>query len=232
MVPPLQFRRGLRAFLPTLANGEPGFCTDTHDLFLGTGAGNIAVSRLAWKTIAVAGQGSLVADSESDTLTIAAGANVTLTTDPATDTLTIAAAGGGGTTAPAGANHQVQFNDGGAFGAEAAFSYDKATDTVTVSAGSIQVQLNAGGTAVAAQNSGGVVAICTGALAVDVQTGSVAVLGTSTNTYRWGSGAAAPNLNSGTPNMRYGADTNYCGEPDVWLLVNVGGTDYKVPAYL
>ena len=45
----------------------------------------------SFKTISVAGQDNLVADSATDTLTIAAGSNVTLTTTAGTDTLTIAA---------------------------------------------------------------------------------------------------------------------------------------------
>ena len=43
----------------------------------------------AYKTISVAGQSDIVADSNTDTLTIAAGDNITLTTDASTDTLTI-----------------------------------------------------------------------------------------------------------------------------------------------
>jgi len=42
-----------------------------------------------FKTIAVAGQSSIVADSSTDTLTIAAGTGITLTTNATTDTLTI-----------------------------------------------------------------------------------------------------------------------------------------------
>lgn len=45
-------------------------------------------------TIAIAGQGSVVADSGNDTLTLVAGTNITLTTDATTDTITIAASGG------------------------------------------------------------------------------------------------------------------------------------------
>lgn len=44
---------------------------------------------LAFKTIVVAGQSDIVADSASDTLTLVAGTNITLTTDATTDTLTI-----------------------------------------------------------------------------------------------------------------------------------------------
>lgn len=42
----------------------------------------------------------------------------------------VATGGGGGT--PAGSNLQVQYNNGGAFGAEAGFEYDAATNTLTV----------------------------------------------------------------------------------------------------
>lgn len=36
----LQFKRGLKSNLPTLSAGEPGFCTDTYELFIGDGATN------------------------------------------------------------------------------------------------------------------------------------------------------------------------------------------------
>lgn len=47
-----------------------------------------------FQTIAVAGQGNIVADSSTDTLTLVAGSNVTLTTNPTTDAITISAATG------------------------------------------------------------------------------------------------------------------------------------------
>lgn len=50
--------------------------------------------QLVFKTIAVAGQSNVVADTTSDTLTLAAGSNVTITTDAMTDTITIAASTG------------------------------------------------------------------------------------------------------------------------------------------
>lgn len=46
-----------------------------------------------FKNIAVAGQSTIVADSNNDTLTVAAGTGVTLTTDATTDTLTITTVG-------------------------------------------------------------------------------------------------------------------------------------------
>lgn len=48
-----------------------------------------------FSTVAVSGQGSIVADSPTDTLTLAAGSNVTITTNPDTDTVTISAAADG-----------------------------------------------------------------------------------------------------------------------------------------
>lgn len=48
----------------------------------------------AFKTISVAGQNDVVADSSTDTLTLVDGTNVTMTTDDATDTVTINATGG------------------------------------------------------------------------------------------------------------------------------------------
>jgi len=50
----------------------------------------------AFRTFAVAGQSSVVAETTADTLTLVAGSNITLTTNAATDTITIAATGGGG----------------------------------------------------------------------------------------------------------------------------------------
>ena len=36
----IKFRRGAEASLPTLAGGEPGFCTDTYKMFIGDGSTN------------------------------------------------------------------------------------------------------------------------------------------------------------------------------------------------
>jgi len=59
------------------------------------GGGGSGTVTEAFKTFAVSGQSSIVADGPTDTLTVAAGNNITLTTDAATDTLTIASTGGG-----------------------------------------------------------------------------------------------------------------------------------------
>lgn len=63
---------------------------------------------------------------------VSAGTNVTITgAGTAASPYQIAAAGGGGGS-PAGLNTQVQFNDGGAFGADADLSYNKTTNTLAV----------------------------------------------------------------------------------------------------
>jgi len=76
--------------------------TDTHTFNLPTASAlnRGALSSADWitfngkadfsfKTIAVAGQGSIVADAADDTLTVASGTGITLTTNSSTDTLTI-----------------------------------------------------------------------------------------------------------------------------------------------
>jgi len=62
----------------------------------GTGAVTITnddkgSSQNIFKNVAVAGQSTVVADTNDDTLTLAAGSNVTITTNASTDTITIAA---------------------------------------------------------------------------------------------------------------------------------------------
>ena len=83
-----------------------GFLTDADavtSLIAGTGisvsgaTGDVTVtntdrgsSQNIFKTIAVSGESSIVADSNADTLTFVEGSNVTITTDAATDSITIA----------------------------------------------------------------------------------------------------------------------------------------------
>ena len=68
-----------------------------------------------------------------------AGTNITLT--EASDTITIDAAGG--STSPGGSNTQVQFNDGGSFGGDDAFTYDKANDRVKIGNATIEADFTA-----------------------------------------------------------------------------------------
>ena len=80
-------------------------------------------------------------DATSHTVTLSAsggsvqlieGSNITLTTgwSGSAGTVTIAATGGGGS--PGGSDTQVQFNDGGAFGGDTAFTWDKTTNALTL----------------------------------------------------------------------------------------------------
>jgi hypothetical protein len=89
-------------------------------------------SQNVFQNIAVAGQGTVTADTTTDTLTLVAGTNVTITTDNGTDTITINSTGGGGAGNPGGSDTQVQFNDGGStFGGDAGLVYNKTSDTLT-----------------------------------------------------------------------------------------------------
>ncbi len=65
-----------------------------------------------------------------DAATLTAGSNITITN--AAGAITIAASGGGGGGSPGGANGEVQFNDGGAFGANANLTFDPAADQFTI----------------------------------------------------------------------------------------------------
>ena len=48
-----------------------------------------------------------------------------------------------------------------------------------------------------------------------------------------GTHSVAPTTtNAGVPTVRYGGDTNYMGEPSIWLRANVNGTNYVFPGYL
>lgn len=46
----IQVRRGLKAELPVLSLGEPGYCTDTKEFFVGTGNGNVNMGGSHWYT--------------------------------------------------------------------------------------------------------------------------------------------------------------------------------------
>ncbi|MBQ9598921.1 MAG: hypothetical protein IJP58_04780 [Clostridia bacterium] len=46
----IKFKRGLKSKLPTLEAGEPAFLTDTGELFVGTGSGNVNMGGSQWYT--------------------------------------------------------------------------------------------------------------------------------------------------------------------------------------
>lgn len=47
----IQIRRGLKADLPVLSEGEFGFCLDTKELFIGANGGNVLVNNFSWSSI-------------------------------------------------------------------------------------------------------------------------------------------------------------------------------------
>ncbi|WHY90975.1 exo-alpha-sialidase [Neobacillus cucumis] len=51
MTQKIQIRRGLKADLPLLSEGEFGFCLDTKELYIGTGGGNVLVNNFSWGNI-------------------------------------------------------------------------------------------------------------------------------------------------------------------------------------
>jgi hypothetical protein len=72
-------------------------------------------------------------------------------------------------------------------------------------------------------------------VALDV-TGTILTAGTTGNTYKWNAGwtAATPQTILALPLNVYGAGTiaNLLGDPDAWVMVNINGTNYRMPAYL
>lgn len=44
----IQLRRGLKINMPTLSSGEPAYTTDTNELYIGTGSGNVNMSGSQW----------------------------------------------------------------------------------------------------------------------------------------------------------------------------------------
>ena len=81
-----------------------------------------------WK-VGVSGLTDTITSGETVTFTGVGTSNVFY--DESTNILTISGADGGGGT-PAGSDTEVQFNDGGAFGADANFTYDKTNTKLSV----------------------------------------------------------------------------------------------------
>lgn len=46
----IQLKRGLKSKLPTLSAGEPAYTTDTRELYIGTGSGNVSMGGSKWYT--------------------------------------------------------------------------------------------------------------------------------------------------------------------------------------
>ena len=87
-------RIGIGSTQPTATLNVAGIVSATS--FYGDGSNLSGVGGDAFKTISVAGQSDVVADSATDTLTLVAGSNMTITTNAGGDSVTFASSGGGG----------------------------------------------------------------------------------------------------------------------------------------
>ena len=150
-------------------------------------------------------------------------ANDVLTTDGAGN-LSFAAAGGGGT--PAGSNTEIQFNNGGAFGANSALTFNTATTPPTLTAGSAL----GGTTTVFAQSAG----VTTGGNLISNTTGYVFSLqavslagvefgvGQTTERYQVETGKTTTQSFGQTQNTINGAGTYDCYPSQGGLIVVEG----------
>lgn len=106
-----------------------------------------------------------------------------------------------------------------------------------------QFYSNQGGITIT-QNSGGVffgsgfpsLRVVYGLYAAFANFGNIYTQGTTGNTFEWGTDHLPPSTTQAVPApvQAYGTGsiTTYLGDPDDWLLVRRGATDYIVPAYL
>jgi len=65
----IQVKRGLKTDLPTLSAGEPGFCTDTKEAFIGDGTSNLQLS--TWQEYAAHSLLAAVSADTPEALTVA-----------------------------------------------------------------------------------------------------------------------------------------------------------------
>jgi hypothetical protein len=112
--------------------GADGTLTDERVL---TAGANISVTDAgAGSTVTIAFTGVLpLANGGTGISSLVGEAGKVLTVNGTETGYEFTSPGGGGS--PAGADTQVQYNDGGAFGAEAAFAYDKTNNWLTVLGG-------------------------------------------------------------------------------------------------
>jgi hypothetical protein len=109
----------------------------------------------SFKTISVAGQSDIVADSSTDTLTLVAAGGVTITTNAGSDQITLSSAD---TNTQTESFKTVALNNagGGTQSGDASIVADSSTDTLTLSAGSnITLNGNASGDTITISASGG-----------------------------------------------------------------------------
>lgn len=110
----------------------------------------------------------------------------------------------------------------------AAGTFTNTTGTVAVATG--------GGQGITASNGSASVYIVDSADAIRVLSGNINIPGTSGNTIYWASATGAPTTQTlgMLPMDVFGAGTinQLLGTPDTWVLISIGGTLYKLPAYL
>jgi hypothetical protein len=123
---------GMFRYNTTTAEFEGYFGSPAAWGAIGGGGGGGTVTE-AFKTFAVSGQTSIVADGPTDTLTVAAGNNISLTTDASTDTLTIASTGGS-----SGGTVTIQRNNYTGDGSTVAYS----VSSTVISENNIQIYLD------------------------------------------------------------------------------------------
>jgi hypothetical protein len=108
------------------------------------------------------------------------------------------------------------------------------------SSGSVSICYNSAGTFIGAKfaDAGGsyVVTLSDGVSgnAITVNNGDIYLPGSSGNTYKWGTNTGAPGAETfiTLPLSAYGSDSlHLMGGPADWILVNVNGTNRKIPVY-
>lgn len=173
--------------------------TANFGLFFGSGAPTLSAAR-----------GSLYLRSDGTPYYNADGAT----------TWTAVGGGAGGT--PGGADTQVQFNDGGAFGGDAGLTYDKTTDTLTANSSTIALSVVSGQIASASAGGSGAPALLfTGA----PHTGSATL---SLPLVYLQNGAATPSTTLNTDGTYFGINGTGGTAWDLMNLMDDGVSMFKV----
>lgn len=161
--------------------------------------------------------------------TLTAGSNITITNG--SGTITIASSGGGvsigDTIGGSPINTALLLVDGsGKLGQSSGLIYD----------GSNGLFVSGASGAGTFYDGTHLVYLADGSFALNVNTGFINVPGTIVNTYRWAANTSAPNTQTllSLPLNVYGQGTitDLLGDPDSWVLINIAGSYYKLPAYL
>jgi len=181
--------------------------TDSVTIASSGGGGN------SFETIAVSGQGNVVADTATDTLTFVAGTGITLATDAGTDSITINASGGAGS--------QNVFETISVTGQTDVVA-DTTTDTLTLVAGSnMTITTSFPDTITFASSGGGGGGSSSFTFTVNYSAGGTSIASISNLPSGWSASISSPNVTiTHTANGQpmgvsfYGLDKS--ASPDVW----------------